>query len=895
VRPLLSLVAIIAIAFGARLVNLEKRALWWDEGWSVYFASLPIDQMARETARDIHPPLYYALLHLWAAAAGYSVWGLRFCSVLAGVALVAAATSLAKAVCQGRPVLLTAMLAAVNPFFVYYSQELRMYSLVAAFVTLSWAYLVRFVRSGKAREAAACAAFSCLALYTEYYAALSLLGQVLWATWHWHRRKQHHDRPSTRLLWWFAIPVLAYLPWAAFAGRELLSYVAAKTSLESYGPLGPLQFLGTHLLSFVAGHSASQGQLDWVWLGAGLAGLAVGLFGGLMAREVAGLKPLIFCSVLAPLLTAYAVNLLFPFHPPYFERAMLPAAPPLLLLVACGAQRARRISWAHFALVAALSLAPATRLPKLWFDSRSLSTDYRPLFRHISQLGRPDDVVLCLHPWQYGYAKAYLPPRAGRPFLPDASVRADPAASGELASELLRTARVLWFPAHQTLGRVVEEQVHAALGQRAYEVAASWYGTDTLLLAYSLGTGSALDTEATVAWQPVSVHVLLPSGVIPAAVVPAQLSWQCSSCSGLHLSLRLLDPSLEPWASIELPADRPNPVAKALLLPPGIPPGAYTLGLVLSQGEQLLPLAGTADQFVATLSTVEVPAQATPRDALQALDVRPLHAAFANGLSIEGTQPLPQRLSQGYPLNVELWWRVDKPLAAEPILFLQAVAGSNVVAALEERLVGGNSAVTSWPAGALIRDRHSLLLPASAPAGHLRIICGLLDPDSRERFSTSAGTDHIFLGTVQVEPVAREFSRPALPLEPAEVPFGQVAVLEGFLIQELQATDSTHLQVTLVWKASSEPRESLKSFVHLSCGQTILAQSDHAPGAAPTTTWLPGQYIVDEHRLRLPGPEQACPARIELYVGLYSERTRERIPPQAGPSDQGRLRLAALP
>ena len=73
------------LGLGLRAARLSFQPLWWDEGYSVWFATHPVAQMAALTAQDIHPPLYYALLHGWAALLGTGPTALRLLSVLIGV------------------------------------------------------------------------------------------------------------------------------------------------------------------------------------------------------------------------------------------------------------------------------------------------------------------------------------------------------------------------------------------------------------------------------------------------------------------------------------------------------------------------------------------------------------------------------------------------------------------------------------------------------------------------------------------------------------------------------------------------------------------------------------------------------------------------------------------
>ena len=76
---------LILVGLGLRLARLSFQPLWWDEGYSVWFATHPLARMAALTAQDIHPPLYYALLHGWAALLGASPTALRLLSVIVGV------------------------------------------------------------------------------------------------------------------------------------------------------------------------------------------------------------------------------------------------------------------------------------------------------------------------------------------------------------------------------------------------------------------------------------------------------------------------------------------------------------------------------------------------------------------------------------------------------------------------------------------------------------------------------------------------------------------------------------------------------------------------------------------------------------------------------------------
>ncbi|HRE26954.1 MAG TPA: hypothetical protein PK954_10005, partial [Anaerolineales bacterium] len=62
--------AVIVLGFGLRAYRLDNKNLWYDEGFSVFMARQPLTELPEETALDVHPPAYFAVLHGWRAVAG---------------------------------------------------------------------------------------------------------------------------------------------------------------------------------------------------------------------------------------------------------------------------------------------------------------------------------------------------------------------------------------------------------------------------------------------------------------------------------------------------------------------------------------------------------------------------------------------------------------------------------------------------------------------------------------------------------------------------------------------------------------------------------------------------------------------------------------------------------
>ncbi len=138
-RTLAATGALLVLGAWLRLRLLDGSSLWSDEGNSWAMLERGYGAIARAAGQDIHPPGYYWLLKVWSGAAGSAAAGIRSLSALAGLLMLALLPPVARRLGAGRGAglsLLALALAAVNPFLVSYSQEARMYSLLALESTL---------------------------------------------------------------------------------------------------------------------------------------------------------------------------------------------------------------------------------------------------------------------------------------------------------------------------------------------------------------------------------------------------------------------------------------------------------------------------------------------------------------------------------------------------------------------------------------------------------------------------------------------------------------------------------------------------------------------------------------------------------------------------------------
>jgi uncharacterized membrane protein len=133
------------VAFALRVCRLGDQNIWWDEGLAIWAVRHSFVGTTLWTAGDVHPPLYFWLLWPWVRLAGESEFAARYLTVMVAMLTVAAMVPLGRRL-GGRAVGAAALwLLALSRFYVWWSQEMRMYALAALGATLSFYFLARIV------------------------------------------------------------------------------------------------------------------------------------------------------------------------------------------------------------------------------------------------------------------------------------------------------------------------------------------------------------------------------------------------------------------------------------------------------------------------------------------------------------------------------------------------------------------------------------------------------------------------------------------------------------------------------------------------------------------------------------------------------------------------------
>jgi mannosyltransferase len=202
-----SVLAVLLMAFALRFVNLNGRAMWYDEAFAVLYAEKPFDTMLYGTvaqvegaAADVHPLFFYSILHLWMQMVGQAPVAVRGLSALLGTATVVVLYLLAHQLFERKIALAIAAIAAVAPFQVYYGQEARMYALLAfSAITAAYFFLRAWIEG------------RCI-----FWIAFGLFGAMtldLWVLWAWFRPGGHRWCNLGPLAASHGIMLVLFAPW----------------------------------------------------------------------------------------------------------------------------------------------------------------------------------------------------------------------------------------------------------------------------------------------------------------------------------------------------------------------------------------------------------------------------------------------------------------------------------------------------------------------------------------------------------------------------------------------------------------------------------------------------------------------------------------------------------
>lgn len=338
------LILTLVMAFALRFYHLDFLSLWLDEIYTMRMAD-PANSWADiyrlSFVNDPLSVLYFILLNGFFKIAGYTAFAARLFSLLFGVASVYLIYDVGRQL-RGREFgLLAAVLLAIMPFHIQYSQEARVYTMYMFFTLLSFKQLYQFLQAPTIKASVFYGLATLLMLLSHFFGFFVLSSQCL-----------------IMLIW----VVRKKIPIGILLRRMGL---AAAIVVVGYSPIIPIFLFLTraegtwisppHLDELLRLYREFQGNsTELAWTGA----ILMAIFIVFAFRKTASAgnqfsdrELLLFLSVwiLISFLIPFVISLIrFPiFHPRY----MISYLPPFVLLAAAGLQSLPVGRWRYLGLV----------------------------------------------------------------------------------------------------------------------------------------------------------------------------------------------------------------------------------------------------------------------------------------------------------------------------------------------------------------------------------------------------------------------------------------------------------------------------------------------------------------------------------------------------------------
>ena len=725
-------VAGLLVGYWLRVWLLGEKSVWWDEGLAVWAARQPLSAMAAWTAADVHPPLYFALLHYWRLLVGDSEFAIRYLSVGVGVLTLAVSAAVARRVGGGAIASVVAIwLVATSRFEVWWSQEARMYALAGLLVMLI-VHATLSPTGGRRRLVVAVLANAAL-LWTLYLGVGVLVVQALHAFGsQLGRRPAAALRALAPVAGGLVASVLAFAPWLAY----MLPRTRSWSVQEAFDSAAFARLYGTLLAT---GVSTNVDALAPIVMGAVAAVVALTVLALVRPRQ-SELRPrvlLLAAVIVVPPILVWALTVLprdLGYAPKPEARYLLPFATAFYVLAAVVleavvsrlAQRRLRVMLAVGASLL-LGLGSTLSLPGYYVE-RVMVDDYRSAAATLRAYARTGDAVLLHsdHNWPV-FAYHWSGPFRGTPSLQAAT----DAGADYLLSPLWQQTDALWLVVNDDGLRVDKDRLYERwLMARATRVD-TWRSGGSRLVRFArtaVGapqphTPAPAVSGATPRSTGAVVTIEQPVRRLAAGSAMTMFAWvRCAALpANTVLAADLGDP---PVASTSASIGDCPDVARVQLtfrVPPDAPSDTY-------------PVRVTVGGQIATAREIEVVAVKTSGPPAAHIGQVAEPDVVLGSPPVIGLVSSAIEHSDASSLTVRLRWRSLRPVESSLKVFVHAAGpGDALVAQRDDYPGGGQRPTTTWLPGDELEDVYTVVLPAGTSGTDLWLYAGLYDPTSGDR------------------------------------------------------------------------------------------------------------------------------------------------------------------
>lgn len=892
------LLALALSAFALRIFMLDAQSIWWDEGISLHLAGSDLAEIFSDRLDNIHPPLYFIVLKGWLALTGVTVFSARYLSVLAGWLQVAATYAVATRWFGRRTGLVAAFLAAISAVSLIYAQEIRVYSILPLAYLALLAITRELTHSSPATTGEkwiawlALGVVSWIAIHLHYVSLFAVGYVTVWALISFSRAHRWPD--LWRVLIVQLLVAVASLPWFLAAAANWIAISGEANAGTFITDPVSLRFLIAQIWTFhltgLAG-ALSRPGIEFV---AGFTALLLALlvFIRLCERQTRHSTAVLLGHWLIPLSSALLVWLVRSFSHPRYVAMFVPG---LILLASYvilpGVSIAKASLFSAATRAIALFLLVLLAGLSFWglnlyfFDEDVARDDIRGAARYLEQVTSAGDLILVP---DTDYSLPFEYQGDARIAMPDLENEIDNWNNlVELTSGVPRVYVLDYERGTRDWQGVLPFALHKA-GERS-----SFVDLDDLVLTiYKLDQPISPPefAPASERFGPLELSgVWTEQDATVGDAISVAFQWRMGASEAkprVNVALRLLD---ENGRVISAGDDRlldhqgkPSdqwPTAETvttyhlLPVPSATPPLDYTVAVQVYDQDSGQPRAidlldeqGAPKGQSYFIRGVQAARRERPLEQVEAALSDSLlaeHVELFPGLVLQDVGISQQSVAPGTPLKVELLWLATEKL---PDLRprLEIIQNTAILAAINSAPSGGRYPTSLWNGGEQVLEERTLMLPAGS-AGEAQLVLKL-------------GEYMLILGNIVIERQDHVFDLPQIDNN-LDARFDNIARLVGFDLPEGPYSTTETVPLTLLWESLSEASTGdYVVFAHLlSEDGRLIGQHDGIPGQGerPVSGWVPGEYILDPHKLAFRDTTYDGTAIIE--VGIYDPVSGERV------------------
>jgi mannosyltransferase len=387
--PIWALMTFILVALTLISAYMRTRYLsgqfWMDEALSVGISSHSLTSIPSVLRHDGSPPFYYLMLHVWMSVFGSTESETHALSLLFGLLTVPLGAWAAWSLFGRWAGVIAAVLFALNPFITAYSQETRMYTLMALLGLLATAGFIHGFVYRRRRYLILFAICQALMLYTHAWGIFFGVGAAIAFIPVW--RASPEPRALLKdALFAFGAAAILFLPWLPTLLYQGTHTGSPWDTAPNFG--APVQISR----NLMGGDRATVALV----LGSSL-GLA-GLFSRRQWRSRESLA--MWVMIILPIGTLACGWVVSRFSPAWQYRYFAPIVGALLLLAALGLSRSKGVGLIALILTVVFWINPASFTPQYKSDMRDVSAELGPLLHKgdLVIVGQPEQVPLS---WYY--------------------------------------------------------------------------------------------------------------------------------------------------------------------------------------------------------------------------------------------------------------------------------------------------------------------------------------------------------------------------------------------------------------------------------------------------------------------------------------------------------------